>query len=229
MRVPPPVVLVHGFASSFARNWRDPGWVDLLADAGRDVIAVDMLGHGEADKPHDPAAYAGLEDGVAAQIPAGEPADAIGFSMGARVLLTLAARDPSRFGRIIVGGIGGRLLAGSDDGQGLAIVAGVEGRESDDPLAQAFGRFARTEGNDPLALAACLRRPPVALGAAQLAGIPNPVLIVAGDRDPLAGDPAELAAVFPNAKAVTLRDVDHLATASDFGFIDAALNFLAAD
>jgi pimeloyl-ACP methyl ester carboxylesterase len=226
--VPSPVVLVHGFASSFDREWVQPGWVALLEDAGREVIGVDMLGHGQAEKPHDPAAYDALEDGVAAALPAGEPVDAIGFSMGARVVLTLAARDPKRFGRIVVGGVGGRLLSGVMDGQGLAIVDGVEGNESDDPLAQAFGRFARSPGNDPLALSACLRRKHVELTEELLAGIPNPVLIVAGDKDPLAGDPAALAAVFPDGTSKTLRNVDHLATASDFGFIDAALEFLGA-
>ena len=54
-----PVVLVHGFASSFERNWREPGWVDLLEEEGRSVIGVDLLGHGQAAKPADPAAYAG--------------------------------------------------------------------------------------------------------------------------------------------------------------------------
>jgi pimeloyl-ACP methyl ester carboxylesterase len=218
--------LVHGFASSFQREWVQPGWTALLEEAGRSVIGVDMLGHGEAEKPHDPAAYAALEDEVASRWPADEVVDAIGFSMGARVLLTLASRSPQRFGRIVVGGVGGRLLDGGDDGQGLAIVDGVEGRESDDPLAQAFGRFARSPGNDPEALAALLRRKHVQLTREDLAAITSPVMVVAGDKDPLAGDPAALAAAMPNAQAKLLRNVDHLATASDFGFIDAALHFL---
>jgi pimeloyl-ACP methyl ester carboxylesterase len=217
--------LIHGFASSFQREWVQPGWVALLEDMGREVIGVDMLGHGDADKPHDPAAYAALEDDVAAALPAG-PVDGIGFSMGARVLLTLASREPSRFGRIVVGGVGGRLLNPAVERQGLAIVAGVSGEETDDPLAQAFGRFARNPGNDQEALLACLRREYVELTPEMLSGITSPVLIVAGDQDPLAGDPAALAAVMPNATAKSLRNVDHLATASDFGFIDAALQFL---
>ncbi len=40
------MLLVHGFASSFERNWREPGWVDLLAESGREVIGVDLPGHG---------------------------------------------------------------------------------------------------------------------------------------------------------------------------------------
>ena len=101
-----PVLLVHGFASSFERNWREPGWVDLLQDEGRQVIGVDLLGHGRADKPHDPAAYSTLEQDVAGALPADGAVDAIGFSLGAQLLLRVAAVDPGRFRRLVVGGVG---------------------------------------------------------------------------------------------------------------------------
>ena len=202
-----------------------PGWVALLEDMGRQVVGIDMLGHGEAAKPHDPAAYDAMEDDVAAQIPEGE-VDAIGFSMGARVVLTLASREPQRFGRVVVGGVGGRLLKPGMEREGLAIVTGVAGDETDDPLAQAFGRFARNPGNDVEALLACLRRTYVELTPDDLAKITAQVLVVAGDKDPLAGNPATLAEAIPNGSSKSLKNVDHLATASDFGFIDAALQFL---
>jgi pimeloyl-ACP methyl ester carboxylesterase len=192
---------------------------------GRQVVGIDMLGHGQAAKPHDPAAYDALEDDVAAQLPDGT-VDAIGFSMGARVLLTIAARQPERVGRLVVGGVGGRLLKPGIERQGLAIVAGVEGQDTDDPLAQAFGRFARNPGNDVEALLACLKRTYVELTPEDLAKITAAVLVVAGDKDPLAGNPVTLAEAIPNGSSKSLRNVDHLATASDFGFIDAALQFL---
>ena len=53
----PPVVLVHGWGGSFAATWQRSGFTDLLADAGREVIGIDLLGHGTAPKPHDPEAY----------------------------------------------------------------------------------------------------------------------------------------------------------------------------
>ena len=59
-----PVVLVHGLGSSFEHGWRSTGWIDLLADADRPVIGVDLLGHGTAETPHDPAAYAHLESSI---------------------------------------------------------------------------------------------------------------------------------------------------------------------
>ena len=65
--MPNPVLLLHGFATSSARTWGDNGWLDLLRDVGRQPLAVDLLGHGTADKPHDPDAYAAMEALVLAQ------------------------------------------------------------------------------------------------------------------------------------------------------------------
>src|SRR4029077_8526920 len=42
---------VHGVASSAEHNWRQPGWLDLLADCGRETIAVDLPAHGTARRP----------------------------------------------------------------------------------------------------------------------------------------------------------------------------------
>ncbi|MGI8491918.1 MAG: alpha/beta fold hydrolase, partial [Acidimicrobiales bacterium] len=106
----PPVLLVHGFASSFERNWREPGWVDLLEEAGRRVIGVDLPGHGSAAKPHDPAAYANLEKAVKAVLPDEGIVDAVGFSLGAMLVLRVAAAAPEGFGRIVVGGVGANVF-----------------------------------------------------------------------------------------------------------------------
>ena len=221
-----PVVLVHGFASSFERNWREPGWVDLLSDAGREVIGVDLLGHGSADKPHDPAAYAGVEDDVRAALPEGEPAEAIGFSVGARILLTLASAEPERFARLVVGGVGANLFAGgSSDALARAIEHGVDGET---PLiARVFAQFAAGSNNDKGALAAFLRRPTPALTAEQLGRIACPVLVVLGDKD-FAGPADPLVEALPDARLVTLPGADHFATPKDVRFIDAALDFLGA-
>src|SRR4051812_15928510 len=114
----PPIVLLHGFAASFDRTWRDNGWVDLLEDMGRQTVPVDLLGHGDAPKPHDPSAYADLEGDVARRLPDG-PLDGVGFSLGARVLLGVAAAAPGRFRRLVVAGVGENLFR-QDDSQGIA-------------------------------------------------------------------------------------------------------------
>ena len=89
-----PVLLLHGFTTSAQRTWQEPGWVDLLTEAGREVIALDLLGHGEAPKPHDPAEYDMVEQLVEDALPAG-PIDGVGYSAGARILLVLASRNPT--------------------------------------------------------------------------------------------------------------------------------------
>ncbi len=220
-----PVLLVHGFASSYERNWREPGWVDLLEDEGRQVIGVDLLGHGEAEKPHDPAAYAGLEQYVVRALPAEGPVDAVGFSMGAQLLLRAAAAHPARFRRLVVGGIGDSVFRDGDSEPAARAIETGTPSEGDPAAAQAFGRFARAPGNDPAALAACMRRPTTRLDPSELSSLRLPVLVVLGDKD-FAGPADALLAALPDARFVGLHGGDHFGTPKDFRFIDAALTFL---
>jgi pimeloyl-ACP methyl ester carboxylesterase len=220
----PPVVLVHGMASSFDLNWRRTGLADLLADAGREVVPVDLLGHGSAPAPREPEAYADLTARVVDVLP-DEPVDAVGFSLGAHVLLEAARDDPGRFGRLVLGGVGDALL-GPQDREPLAVAL-----EAGDPGAPGilglFVRLAEGSGTDPLALAALLRRPSAPLTEDDLARVTCPVLLVLGDRDH--AWPAErLLAGLPDARLEALKGVDHFATPTDFGFLDATLEFLDA-
>ena len=222
----PAVLLVHGFASSAERNWRQPGWLDLLAEAGRETIAVDLLGHGRAPRPTSPAGYEAVEAHVAAAIGGREPVDAIGFSAGAQVLLRLAADRPGRFRRLALLGIGARAL---ERGDPEPIVAALEGlRDDPDPEnvhGMVFRRLAEGPGNDRAALIAFLRRPQRPPSAAELARITGPVLVVLGDQDP-AGPGDGLVAALPGARLVTLRGVDHFGTPSDVRCMQAVLDFL---
>ncbi len=222
-----PVLLVHGFASSFEREWREPGWVDLISEAGREVIPLDVLGHGTAEKPHDPAAYADLERCVEEALPAEQVVDAIGFSMGAQLLLAVASRSPERFGRLVLGGVGANVFG---DGDTEAVARAIEGGDAGADtatVARAFAQFATAPGNDRRALAACMRGRRRRLEPAQLAGLQRPVLLVLGDRD-FVGSADGLLAALPDARLVTLRGADHFGTAKDFRFLDAALQFLDA-
>jgi pimeloyl-ACP methyl ester carboxylesterase len=105
-----PIVLVHGFSSSFDSDWQLSGWVDFLVGEGRQVIGRDCRGHGNSGKPHSPQAYAGNripDDVVAVMDAAGiERADIMGYSMGALVTLNLLSRHAERFTSVVVGGVG---------------------------------------------------------------------------------------------------------------------------
>jgi pimeloyl-ACP methyl ester carboxylesterase len=220
------VVLVHGWGGSFATTWQRSGFTELLADAGRPVIGVDLLGHGDAPKPHDPEAYADLTGRIEDALPAG-PVDAVGFSLGALTLLRLAIRRPEAFRRIVVAGIGRNAFEPDDVGRSR-ILAGLEGTaEPEDNLARLFSQYADQPGNDRLALAAVMRRNDGPLVPDALQAVTVPMLVVLGDRD-FAGPAEPLVEALPDARLVTLRNVDHFATPESFGFIDATLEFLDA-
>ena len=219
----PPVLLVHGFASSAEHNWRLPGWLDLLADCGRETIAVDMPGHGTAPKPADPAGYQGVEAHVAAAVQGREPLDAIGFSAGAHVLLRLAADQPGTFRRLALLGIGRGVLEPADP---EPIVAALTSEpDPENVTGMVFRRLADSLGNDRDALIAFLRRPQRPLTPADLARVAAHVLVVLGDQDP-AGPGDGLVAALPDARLVTLRGVDHFGTPGDVRCMQVVLDFL---
>lgn len=98
----PPLLLLHGFTGSAGE------WADLTPHVApvRDVIAVDLIGHGRSSAPADPARYsieACLVDLLALLDALGiERADVLGYSMGGRVALQLAAAAPARVRSLIL-------------------------------------------------------------------------------------------------------------------------------
>jgi pimeloyl-ACP methyl ester carboxylesterase len=217
----PDVLLVHGLASSFEHNWRAAGWADILADEGRAVFGVDLPGHG-ASAAQDPRAVSPAQ-AVLTALGERAIADAVGFSAGGHALLAAAARSPHRFRRIAVLGVGDPRPAGPGD----AILAGLEATEEPaDPTARVIRRLADSAGNDRRAVAAYYRSRPSAPTEAELARIEIPVLVVLGDRD-FAAPADRLLAALPDARLITLPGVDHFATPSDYGCIEAVTVFLA--
>jgi pimeloyl-ACP methyl ester carboxylesterase len=98
-----PVLLLHGFPDS-SRVWRHQ--VPALVGAGFHVVAPDLRGFGESDKPDDVEAYAvrrSVADVVAIldelEI---ERAHVVGHDWGAAVAWALAAFVPPRVDRLIV-------------------------------------------------------------------------------------------------------------------------------
>ncbi len=227
----PPVVLIHGFASSAAVNWADTGWIKLLARSGRRVVAFDHRGHGGSEKPHDPGRYstpAMAADVLALLDHLGiVEADLVGYSMGARVAAFASLAAPSRIRSIVLGGLGIHLV----DGVGLpqSIAEAMEAPSIDsltDPMQRMFRRFAEAGQNDLAALAACIRGSRQTLGAADVARITCPALVAVGTKDRVAGDPHALAALLPKGHAFDIADRDHNPAVGDKTFMAAVLSFL---
>ena len=232
----PPLLLIHGFSSNRNEAWKRTGWYASLAQRGQRLIALDLRGHGESGKPHDPAAYGrdillgditGLLDSLGV-----EWANVFGYSMGARMALSLAMTERERVGYLILGGVGGKLFDPPPPGDPMAHAMEAASPDSiTDPMLKSFRHFADEQGEDRLALAAFTRGRGEPATPRDLQAISAPTLVVAGSRDDLAGDPHGLADLIPGAKAVALVGCDHfnaiphgLLKATVFDFLDGYLD-----
>ncbi len=162
-----PVVLIHGWLSAAGINWNLPGTTALLA---RDfqVIALDVRGHGQSDKPTKEDAYGPelVEDVVRLldhlKI---KKAHVVGYSMGGIIAANFIAKHPDR------------VLSGTLGGMGWLQAGG---------LGQ-WG-FAQTGKNKPNAdaLAVCGRSlARLALTEKEIRSIKVPVAVLVGDKDDL--------------------------------------------
>ncbi len=229
------VALIHGFAASRTETWRRLGWYGAFERKGYRAVALDLRGHGESDKPHDPAAYARAD--MAGDILALmdhldlRRVDLMGYSLGAHLALALALARPERIANLILGGVGARLLPG-----GAAAISGsmtlAEAMRADDPsliddpIPRGFRQFADIQGEDRLALAACAEGKGAAPSLADLAGLAVPTVVIAGARDTIAGDPTPLAAAIPGATSVALPACDHFSAIPHALFKAAVFDFL---
>lgn len=215
------VLLVHGLGSTFEHNWRRPGWVDVFEAEGLAATPVRLPGHDGADLDHSPA------DAVLAAAHA-QPDEtaAVGFSAGALAVLDAAATEPSRFSRIAVLGIGDHVLRPAAGPAGSLAAALREPTEPDDVRQRTLWRHVRRSGNDPESVAMFLESTPRTVTIERLWRITCPVLVVIGSRDEAM--PADgLVAALRDARLAVLPGVDHLATVSALGTIDAVTQFLA--
>jgi len=222
----PPVVLVHGWGGSYEGSWARTGWVEALDRAGRRVIGIDLPGHGDLPASHDPSAYADLAGDIDAALPADLPLDAIGFSLGAKLVLELASRAPRRFRRVVIGALGDNIFATE---LGTRLSAELERGFPDEARARMPGVAAYLDEsrNDPLAIAAVNRRPfnPEA-DAERLRAIESDILIVNGGGDIIANPDGKLRAALPRAGHLSLPGIDHFTLHRQPAFREAAIDFL---
>jgi pimeloyl-ACP methyl ester carboxylesterase len=228
-----PILLIHGFASNVAANWRDTHWLRTLREASRRVIGVDNRGHGQSETLYDPSLYgapAMAEDarrlldhlGIARS-------DVMGYSMGARIAVFLALAHPERVRSLILGGAGINLVRGMV-GTGPIARALEAPRIEDVPndTARSFRAFAEQTGSDLKALAACMRGPREKITVDDLARIAMPTLVASGSRDVIAGSGEELVRLIPGAHLLDIAGRDHMKAVGDAVFKQGVLDFLTS-
>jgi pimeloyl-ACP methyl ester carboxylesterase len=203
-----PVVLIHGLSASIARNWQMPGIVSMLAKDYQ-VIALDMPGHGESDKPLDESAYGTqmVEDVIRLldhlKI---KKAHIIGYSMGGMIAVKLMAKYPERVLSGVVGGMGW-LREGSPGQRFWDRIPEREGGRIPAVCARSLGKLAVSEE--------------------ELKSIRVPVEILVGDRDPVRRLYVEpLAQVRRDWRVVEIKDAGHLNCVARQQFKDEIKNWL---
>ena len=203
----PAVLAVHGFASTAHDNWVAAGWPRALD--GFRLITYDVRGHGASDSPHDASFYTGIRlrsDALAVLDHFGvERAHWLGYSFGARLGLDVAREAPGRIASLSLGGLPSQNpLAG--------------------PLPEGLLAAMQLPGRDPLALAAFVEGFG-AEGATRTEPVEAPTLLVTGDADTVAHDPAALAAAL-NAELVLLPGRTHSNAFTARGFKEAVVAFI---
>ena len=202
-----PLVLLHGFFSTATVNWVRYGHAQELAARGFRVIMPDLRGHGDSDKPQDPAAYPPdvlTDDGLDLIEALGlESHDLGGYSLGARTALRMMARG-ARPRRAVLAGMG---LAGIVEARGrgdffrrVLTAPGTFPRGSAEWMAEAF---LKTVGGEPQALLHVLDAA-VDTPAEALRTIEVPTLVAAGADDRDNGSAPSLADALPQGRYVQL-------------------------
>lgn len=222
----PPVVLLHGCGGDARATFEATGLADAFRKAGRTVLAPGLPGHGRGERSRDPAAYADLAGSILAGLPE-QRFDAVGYSLGGKLLLEIAIRAPERIGRMVLGGVGDNVFAPEAVAEAAAAALEHGPQPDTPPPVLAFLRTWDPEANDALAIAAVLRRPPnPVFDELRLAGVTSPVLLVNGEEDPAAGQSSRLRGWLPDARLVSLPGVDHFGLPSQPAFAEAAVRFI---
>ena len=224
-----PVVLIHAFGATLDLNWRRPGVVAALSKDYR-VIAFDCRGHGQSDKPHDPASYgahmAGDVVNLLDQLKISK-AHLVGYSMGGDIVAQFVTLYPDR---ALTATIGGTSVAKSwtdehareneeiasslEQGGGLRLLIQRLMPPDEPPVPVANLERASQElirRNDPLALAAILRGYPArGITDDELKAVRVPLLAIVGSADPNVRGVQALKLLLPDLQVVVIDKATHV-------------------
>lgn len=228
----PPVVLVHGFASSTADTWVHTGWVRMLEREGFRILGVDQRGHGASQKPYDSAGYTvrSLARDIESVLDTFLVDEAlyVGYSLGARVGWQVALDLGERITRAVLGGVPDGIPLDRLDTAQVRRYA-EDGTAVTDPVTQRYIALAeRVAGNDMRALLALAEgmRDSRSIDPDPAHAPQQPVLFATGSQDAVLDGSRRLAEAAAQATFFEIPGRHHFNAPGSKAFRLAALQFL---
>ncbi|MFV0434676.1 MAG: alpha/beta fold hydrolase [Leucobacter sp.] len=224
----PPVVLLHGFASSAAEDFLATEWPEALNRAGRSAIVIDLPGHGDSpavashDEATTSAVIAAILEAASTVAPEGD-LDVIAYSLGSRLAWELPAASP-RIRRAVLGGLSAFEPFTAVDPAELASVLG--GGEAENPLVGMMAGMISAPGRDTASLARLIPGLASEPFTPQNGGPAIPTLFVAGSDDQMTQGIENLIESLAQA-SLTRVPGDHRGALDSPEFREAAIRFLA--
>ena len=226
-----PVVLIHGFGVDARLQWGETGLIAFLAPRFR-VIALDCRGHGRSERFYDSDAYAmrnmsrdvlNLLDYL--QI---DRTLLVGFSLGSRVCFEIMTTHPERCRAAVLSGFGpDNASSDAERREQLASAMLASDLSSISEYQRRIRRAIVEAGNDPGALAACIRCDTDIPRLFTVTPISVPVFFVRGAKDHVAGDPGGLSGYFRESRVLAINNNGHASVVADPRFHIAVAGFLA--
>jgi pimeloyl-ACP methyl ester carboxylesterase len=178
-----PVVLLHGAFMTITNNWTD--WIAELSKT-RQVIAIEMQGHGRTADIDRDITSENLADDVAAllehlKIPR---ADLIGYSMGGGVAMQCAIRHPDKVRKVVV--ISSRFRRDGAVEEGLDALANLTADAfKGSPLEAEYKKLSPTPDDFPKFVKRLVATASKGhdIGADQLQATAAPMFFIHGDAD----------------------------------------------
>jgi pimeloyl-ACP methyl ester carboxylesterase len=235
------VILLHGFVFSIGPAWVDGGFFDTLSQTNR-VAAMDLRGHGESGKPHDPKRY-GLEmiNDVLRLMDhlRFDKAHLVGYSLGGMLACKCLEVAPQRLRSVVIGGAGWVREGDATHRSWLPLAEMLERVRPGETLSSHFwtnpDRLPSREvqdlvdANDPAALAAVARgMQEVTVAQDVLRTNRVPTLAICGEQDPVKASLLEMKTEMRDLEVQIVAGFDHNTLPASKQFRDAIRAFVAS-
>ena len=232
----PDVLCIHGFSSSFRRNWYGAGWVRAFLDAGYSPFGPDLRGHGQSDKPHVHGAYFPLvhmDDLLAGlSVLDADRVHVVGFSMGAAIALQFAMLHPEKCKSLTLIGVGDKIIDTYPPPIEPMWIADALSTSRPDLISSSIGRtfrtFAERGQNDLDALAAMMRTGGWPGRIVEKRPLTVPTQLILAERDAFMPTSSHLIDAITPQNVTVIQGSDHLSLALSPQAITCTVDFIGA-